>query len=148
MGCVLGSEGGLDRGEFGSELPAAGLDIFDRALEAVDAAAADQRKVYLGGTSWMTTLWEDLTQLHRILAMLDREAGVVGLLGQDPGGTSVWLGAELPAGEDDLAVVSSEYEASGGSGRMGVIGPMRMDYRRTIRVVEEVSDALGDTLGG
>jgi transcriptional regulator of heat shock response len=29
---------------------------------------------------------------------------------------------------------------------MGVLGPLRMDYRRTIRVVEEVSDALGDTL--
>jgi heat-inducible transcriptional repressor len=96
----------------------------------------------------MTTLWEDLTQLHRILAMLDREAGVVGLLGSAPDGTSVRLGPELPAPEGDLAVVSARYEAAGGSGRMGVFGPLRMDYRRTIRVVEEVSDALGDTLGG
>jgi len=148
IGCVLGAGGALERGEFGEELPAAGLEIFDRALDAVDAAAVSQQKVYLGGTSWMTTLWEDLAQLHRILAMLDREAGVVGLLGEAPGGTSVRLGPELPAPEDDLAVVSSEYEAAGGSGRMGVIGPLRMDYRRTIRVVEEVSDALGDTLGG
>lgn len=148
VGRVLGSEGCLERGDLDADLPPVALDLFDRALEAVDAAALEPRKVYLGGTSWMTTLWDDLAQLHRILAMLDREAGVAGLLGQDPDGTSVRLGPELPAGEEDLAVVSTRYEAAGGSGRMGVIGPLRMDYRRTIRVVEEVSDALGDTLGG
>jgi transcriptional regulator of heat shock response len=31
---------------------------------------------------------------------------------------------------------------------MGVVGPMRMDYRRTIKVVEEVRDALGEQSGG
>jgi transcriptional regulator of heat shock response len=30
---------------------------------------------------------------------------------------------------------------------MGVLGPMRMDYRRTIKVIEEVRDALGDQAG-
>jgi transcriptional regulator of heat shock response len=58
----------------------------------------------------------------------------------------VRLGNEIDAGEEDLAVVSSPFAAGPSRGRMGVLGPMRMDYRRTIRVVEEVSDALGDTL--
>jgi len=147
-GVALGEEFTLDRGEVANDLSPAGLDVFDRALDAIDAAVVDQRKVYVGGTSRMTTLWEDLAKLHRILAVLDEEAGVVGLLDQDSPGTSVRLGAELPAGEDDLAVVSTPYEASGASGRMGVFGPMRMDYRRTIRVVEEISEALGDSLGG
>ncbi len=31
---------------------------------------------------------------------------------------------------------------------MGVLGPLRMDYRRTIRVVEEISEALGESLEG
>jgi hypothetical protein len=35
---------------------------------------------------------------------------------------------------------------AGARGRVGVLGPMRMDYKRSIRVVEEVSDALGDSL--
>ncbi|MBT8241420.1 MAG: heat-inducible transcriptional repressor HrcA, partial [Acidimicrobiia bacterium] len=35
-----------------------------------------------------------------------------------------------------------------GTGRVGVLGPMRMDYRRTIKVVEEIGESLGDRLGG
>lgn len=147
-GVVLGEGITLDRGEVAADLPPVGLDLYDRALEAIDSAVGAQRKVYVGGASRMTTLWEDLAKLHRILAVLDREAGVAGLLDQDSPGTSVRLGAELPAGEEDLAVVSTPYEAAGASGHMGVFGPMRMDYRRTIRVVEEISDALGDSLGG
>ena len=51
-------------------------------------------------------------------------------------------------GTDDLAVVSTTYGAGEqGSGRVGVIGPMRMDYRRTIKIVEEVGDGLEDSLG-
>jgi heat-inducible transcriptional repressor len=146
VGEVLGGEDGLDRGEV-TGLPPAALDIFDRALDAIDSAAVEHPRIYVGGASWMATLWEDLAQLQRILGVLDREAGVLGLVGGDDPGTSVRLGTELPAGEEDLAVVSSSYEASGGSGRMGVFGPMRMNYRRAIRVVEEVSDALGDSLG-
>jgi transcriptional regulator of heat shock response len=30
---------------------------------------------------------------------------------------------------------------------VGVFGPMRMDYRHTIRIVEEVGDGLADSLG-
>ena len=116
----MGDDSTLDRGEVAAGLSPVGLDVFDRALDAIDAAVVDQRQVYVGGTSRMTTLWEDLAKLHRILAVLDQEAGVVGLLDQDRPGTSVRLGAELPAGEDDLAVVSTPYEASGAFGRMGV----------------------------
>ena len=145
---VLDGEQTADRGEEAEGLPAPVIDLYDRALEAVDAAAAGQRKVYLGGTAWMATLWEDIAQLQRILSVLDHQANLVGLVGDGPGGTRVRLGPELPAGEEDLAVVSTEYEASGGSGRMGVFGPLRMDYRRTIRVIEEVSDQLGESLGG
>ena len=41
---------------------------------------------------------------------------------------------------------SREVRDGAGTGRMGVLGPMRMDYRRTIRVIEEVSEALGESL--
>jgi heat-inducible transcriptional repressor len=147
VGRVLGvadDAGAEDPGD----LPPMGADVLDRAVEALDSVAARRREVYLGGAAWMATLWEDLAKLQRILGVLDRQAGMAGLVGEGDPGLSVRFGNELPAGEDDLAVVSSSYGAGGAGGRMGVFGPLRMDYRRTIRVVEEVSEALGDSLGG
>jgi heat-inducible transcriptional repressor len=131
-----------------ADLPPAAAELAGRALGAVLEAATSDREVFLGGTSLMATLWEDLAKLHRILALLEREAAVLELVDDRSAETSVRLGSEIPAGEDDLAVVSAPYEAGGATGRMGVFGPMRMDYRHTIKVVEEVSDALEDTLGG
>jgi heat-inducible transcriptional repressor len=129
------------------DLPDIEADVVERALRAVDEAARANRPVFLGGTSLMATLWEDLAKLHRILALLEREAAVLEMVDETSRETSVRLGREIHAGEDDLAVVSAPYDAAGATGRMAVFGPMRMDYRRVIKVVEEVSDALGDRLG-
>lgn len=130
------------------DVPSPMVDLIERALEAVGEASRADRPVFFGGTSLMATLWEDLTKLHRILALLEREASVLQLVDDASQRTTVRLGSEMQAGEDDLAVVSAPYEAAGATGRVGLFGPVRMDYRRAIKTVEEVSDALGDSLGG
>lgn len=130
------------------DLPLPVANLVGRALHAVAEAARADRPVFLGGASLMTNLWEDLAKLHRILALLEREASVLQLVDDASQHTTVRLGAEVPAGEEDLAVVSAPYEAAGSTGRVGLFGPRRMDYRRAIKAVEEVGDALGDTLGG
>jgi heat-inducible transcriptional repressor len=115
-------------------------------LKAISGALDHGREFYVGGASRMVELWEDLAKLHRVLALLEREASVLELLDDQAEGTTVRLGPEMQAGEQDLAVVSAAFSAARSRGRIGVLGPMRMDYRRSIRVVEEVSDALGDSL--
>lgn len=144
-----GSSLGSARPEFATEhLTPPVLALLDRTAEACQAAAAAGRDVYIGGTSRLVELWEDLAKLHRVLALLERDSGLAALLGTGTPETMVRLGTETGTGEDDLAVVSASYGAGGASGRMGVLGPLRMDYRRTIRVVEEISHALGDSLDG
>lgn len=123
--------------------PAAGLLAL--VQDAIADAAEAGRDVYIGGTSRMVELWEDLTKLHRVLALIERDNRLAALLGSEHE-TTVRIGPETGTGEDDLAVVAASYGA--GAGRMGVLGPMRMDYRRTIRVVEEISEALGESLEG
>jgi heat-inducible transcriptional repressor len=135
----------LDNSEF--DLPAPAAAVLEQAAHALVEAARSDREVFLGGTSLMATLWEDLAKLHRILALLEREASVLALVGESQKETMVRFGSEIHAGEDDLAIVSTPYGDTGSGGRMGVFGPMRMDYKRTIKVVEEVSDALGGSLG-
>jgi heat-inducible transcriptional repressor len=84
--------------------------------------------------------------VQRILEILEREAEVMKLLA-GASGTSVQLGSELESPDIDLAVVSNTYEAGGEGGSVGVIGPMRMNYKRAISAVEEVSRELEDQIG-
>jgi len=133
------------------ELELAGLPrpitaLLALATDALGDAVEAGRDIYVGGASRMVDLWEDLAKLHRVLALLERDAALPGLLGGQNDQTTVRIGPETGTGEADLAVVAASYGGSDSNGRMGVLGPIRMDYRRTIRVVEEISEALGDSL--
>lgn len=63
--------------------------------------------------------------------------------------TAVVLGSESPVKElRDLAAVTSTYASDEGpAGRVGVVGPTRMDYARVIPLVELTADALSQSLG-
>jgi len=85
--------------------------------------------------------------VRRLLQLIDEQASLVDLVGDAGDGTKVTFGADA-SDVDDLAIVSTTYElASGGKGRIGVMGPLRMNYKRTIRVVEQVSEGLEDQRG-
>ena len=104
--------------------------------------------LYIGGTSQLGALWEVLAAMSAVLGLIVREAVLRDILDSDQAGTAVRIGSELNMDDVDLSVVSTTYEAGEhGSGRVGVLGPMRMDYRRTIKIVEEVGDGLADSLG-
>jgi heat-inducible transcriptional repressor len=109
----------------------------------LQGAPVSGRELFVGGTSQLAELWADLTTVHEMLGLLEREAELQRLLDNATSGTSVRIGAEL-GDEIDVAVVSAPW---GRTGRLGVIGPMRMDYRRAIRVVEEVGEGLEGSLG-
>ncbi|MDH3498631.1 MAG: heat-inducible transcriptional repressor HrcA [Acidimicrobiia bacterium] len=123
--------------------------IVDAALEAANYARELRRELYVGGTSQMPDLWEDLSKVHRVLELLDREAVLLELMAGIPLGTAVRIGRELGLEDDvDMALVTTSYDVGEDSGgRVGVIGPMRMNYPRTIRAVEEIGDGLADRLG-
>ena len=69
------------------------------------------------------------------------------ILARANAGTLIQIGDDVSIG-GDVAVVSARYALGGeDAGAVGVIGPMRMDYGRTISVVEEVSEVLAGLLG-
>lgn len=118
------------------------------AVDALGKGDQETREFYVGGTSQLASLWEDLAQVHTMLELLEQDNHVRRLLGDDAKGISVRLGTETDLADLDFAIVSTAFDAGGrGQGRVGVLGPMRMDYRRTIRIVEEVGDGLEDSLG-
>ena len=130
-----------------SDMPA----MVKRVIAPVSAQLAGNvaalGEVHVGGSSQMAALWSDLTMVQHLLEVLDEEAALLDLMSDDIEGLQVRIGPDL-GDEPDLAVVTTTYTTPYGStGRVGVIGPMRMDYRRTIRVVESVSEGLEKSLG-
>ena len=57
------------------------------------------------------------------------------------------FGREIDEGSD-FSVVSTSFMVGDATGRIVVLGPTRMDYRRSITLVEEVGEGLEDRLGG
>ena len=118
------------------------IDPVHHEIQRVEGATP---QLFIGGTSQLAGLWADLAIVHHMLDLLERDSDLQAILGESTDGTSVRIGEEI--GDTlDLAVISTSF-GSRGSGRVGVIGPMRMDYRRTIRVVEEISENLEESLG-
>lgn len=109
-------------------------------------AARDQteREIYIGGTSQLAGLWNDLAIVSQLLGILDEKATLQQMIeGEDR--VTVRIGAEL--GDDiDMSVIAAPFGSSKRKGRIGIIGPTRMDYRRTMRIVERVGENLGESL--
>jgi heat-inducible transcriptional repressor len=143
------SEASATAGVLAKDWPAPVADLVRGALEAAARAEEITRDVYVGGTSQMAPLWEDLAKVHRVLALLEREALILSILTNVPEGTGIQIGGELPVKDEvDIAVVSTTYQVGGKpGGSVGVIGPMRMDYRRAISAVEEVRENLEESFG-
>ena len=119
--------------------------VCDTAFETIDRA----RDLYVGPTSYLTNAWADISKVRGVLEILEREAALLEVLSLIPDGTAVQIGRELGfESEADVAMVTTSYGIVGeSSGRLGVIGPMRMDYGRAITAVEEVGDNLGESVG-
>ncbi len=114
--------------------------------DGLHLAASAGTEMFVGGTQRMSAVWDDASTVGRVLEILEREAEVMKLLA-GASGTSIQLGLELDSDDLDLAVVSKTYDASGEAGSVGVIGPMRMNYKRAISAVEEVSRELEEQIG-
>jgi len=114
--------------------------------DAIHLLATSETELYVGGTQRLAAEREDLAAVKQILAVLEREAEVMKILAR-ASGTSIQIGSELPLDDLDLAVVSKTYDTGVAGGSVGVIGPMRMNYRRAISAVEEISRELEERIG-
>lgn len=109
--------------------------------DCLHLAATGGSEMFLGGTQRMAQVWKDLSTVQRVLEIMEREAEVLGLMAAAPE-TSIQIGEDL-----DMAVVSKSFESGAEGGSVGVIGPMRMNYKRVISAVEEVTRELEEQIG-
>jgi heat-inducible transcriptional repressor len=104
-------------------------------------------KIYLGGTSYILEQPEfnNLDNLKKVLKILDHEETLRRLLNNVPDkGIDVMIGQENELEEmQKCSIVFANYTINDKAfGKIGVIGPTRMEYQRVISIVSTVADAL------
>jgi heat-inducible transcriptional repressor len=125
-------------------LVAARLELGRRAVEAESAA-----DVFVDGASNLlaTPEFADPGKIKALMQALERKRSLVDLLSRviEDGGIQVVIGEEQPsAGLADCSLVATSYGAGGRvMGTLGIVGPKRMEYARTIALVGCLAGALG-----
>jgi heat-inducible transcriptional repressor len=111
----------------------------------------DEAAFYVDGAA--SLLDEDrgltLATLQTLLGMIEEKQRLVRLLNEyiDGPGLTIVIGAEhQDPGLRKFSLVASTYEDAAGTGTIGVIGPTRMRYSRTIAVVNGAAQALSRML--
>ena len=141
------------------ELPRFPLELRE-VVGAVATVLADELshrdvdRVFLEGTSNIVdeTKFSDLETVRQVVEALEHRRLLLEVLADafSIDSVSIRIGAENPLEEmQACAVISAPYGLEGNAvGSLGVVGPTRMDYRRTIAAVHEVASSLGRMLSG
>ncbi len=137
--------------------PASGSRVTDRlvvaAQRALDSIGGDieSDQVFVGGPARLAESFEAVETVRSVLSILEQQLVVVSLL-RDVlhSGLSVAIGTEH--GYEPLsscAVVVAPVTVDGQEfGAVGLLGPTRMDYARTLAAVHVVGERLGERLAG
>ena len=128
-------------------------EIFDRIIEVLeDYVNNTNGKVVLEGQDKILNNpeYSDVEKVKNFLSVVNSEEKVANFLTTDDSDIeiSIKIGAEdNPEVPKDCSLVTAKYSAGGVNiGSYGVIGPIRMDYKKVITVLEGVGKILEEML--
>lgn len=125
--------------------------VADALRHGIDSGDSGE-PLYLGGTANIAGAgyFERVEEIQRVFETLEERLVVLRVLRDalSSGDPAVRIGTELPLVElAACSVVAASYAAAGGSGgSLGVLGPTRMDYPRTLAAVQAVASSLEKAL--
>lgn len=122
------------------------VDFLGQKLEP-----GERHRMFLGGTTNMLNQPEfrDVDKVRNLLGLLEKDDVVSGLLaqGEGPGRPAIQIGEEIKIREmTDCSIVSATYRLGEEViGRVGVIGPKRMEYARVVGIMNSITKHLSDS---
>ncbi|ADQ15109.1 heat-inducible transcription repressor HrcA [Halanaerobium hydrogeniformans] len=128
------------------------VDLFKQFYNELEGAfEPDSVKVYLGGTSYILEQPEfnDLERLKKMLKLLDQEEmlkKIINSISNDDLEIKIGQENEVEGIKNCSLVVATYYISDRAVGKIGVIGPTRMEYPRVISLVDVISDILGNLI--
>ena len=132
-------------------------DILESVFEGIVDAVhqAEEMQIYTSGTSNILRYGElgDVNKASALLETLEDKNGLESLLDrtnnqdEDGDGIQIYIGEESPVQNmKDYSIVTSTYALpEGAKGTIGIIGPKRMDYKKVVQTLKNLTDEL-DTI--
>lgn len=126
--------------------------VIDIALEAIDSLlqnSGEDRVVISGALNILNEPeFKDLEKLKTILRILETDRQLRDIIPNEIGEeVDIKIGKENPAEEiKEMSLVIAGYKTFGEMGKMGVIGPVRMEYWKAAGTVESVRTVIEDII--
>jgi transcriptional regulator of heat shock response len=104
-------------------------------------------RIFCQGTSFVVEYpdYQDISKIRGILAALDEKERLLQLINKElDERTTIFIGKELECEDiDACSLVVSRYQSKHGpSGRIAVLGPTWMDYKRVVSTLDYFSDLI------
>jgi heat-inducible transcriptional repressor len=126
--------------------------VIDKSLEALDNlldSPHDEKVVISGALNILKEPeFKDMDKLRRILTLFEEDGPLKGVLPeQTKEGVDIRIGQENQA-EDikEMSLVFAGYRTAGEMGKIGLIGPVRMEYWKAAGTVESVRKIIDDLM--
>jgi heat-inducible transcriptional repressor len=127
--------------------------LLEQALYFLDQRMepGERQRLYLGGTTHMLDQPEfrDVDKLRSLLNLLEHEEVVADVLdvGSETEGVQIQIGEEIQVRElADCSVVSATYRLGDQViGKVGVIGPKRMEYGKVVGIMNSITRQLSES---
>jgi heat-inducible transcriptional repressor len=134
--------------------------LFDRMMALLEAwggtleSEANQDAIYLQGTSNILSKPEfgDLERMRELFQMFEERGRLVKILNEcissnPPEGVRITIGSELGVPVmRDFSLVTASYASIGTKGLLGIIGPTRLEYERSISIVGYLGRIVGEMI--
>lgn len=121
-------------------------------IEELSNVANTAEKVYVGGAANILAQPEfrDIDKVRPLLVLLESAELANQVLPETYSGLDIRIGQENVAEQlQDCTVISTTYSMPGMAvGRIGIVGPTRMDYARIIQILDYTSRSLTKILTG
>ncbi len=115
-------------------------------MEELSGATDNGEKIYVGGAANILAQPEfrDIEKARPLFVLLENSELACKVLPQTDIGLDIRIGRENSAGPlKDCTVISTTYTVAGVVvGRIGILGPTRMDYARIIQILDYTSRSL------
>ncbi|MEK6650302.1 MAG: heat-inducible transcriptional repressor HrcA [Bacteroidota bacterium] len=127
------------------------IRLFIESVDQLFTDAREREKVHIGGTANIIEQPEfvDPRKFRSVIELVENEEIIVHLLERHDEVAKdvvVTIGSENTGDAAEISVMTATYDVSGATGRVGIIGPKRMNYAKMIPMVDHVARTIARIL--